>query len=281
MGEQARVEIAPFDIPELSAEEFAWVSRFLHQESGILLKQGKEPLVRGRLEKRLRHHGLSTFSEYFARLGMPGHESETSLAIDLLTTNETSFLREPKHFEFLRTKVIAQREPGRALRIWSAASSTGEEAYTIAMTLADALNEGPWEVCGTDISTRVVEQANKGMYPMSAADKVPVSWLKRYCLKGRDDYSDFFMIGNALRLRVKFIQANLMQPLPSLGLFDTIFLRNVMIYFDQPTRVSLVDRLLALLRPGGYFIVSHSESLNGITNKLESLGSSIYRLPEK
>ena len=262
--------------PELRPDEFEWIRRFLHQQSGIALNDSKRALVTGRLEKRLRHHRLGSYGDYFRLLGQPGQQAEAALVVDLLTTNETFFFREPKHFEFLREQLFISHPRNRPLRCWSAASSSGEEAYTLAMLLAE---HGPseWEVIGTDISGRVIEKAQRGLYPLAAADKIPLPLLKKYCLKGHDEYEGLLRIQDTLRARVRFLRANLLQPLPELGLFDVILLRNVMIYFDMPTKQRLLDKLQPLLRPGGYFIISHSETLNGISTALKPVQPSIYR----
>lgn len=261
----------------LQKDEFEWISRFLYQRTGIALNDGKQALVMGRLDKRLRSRNLTSYGDYFALLGRPGYEDETTAAIDLLTTNETYFFREPKHFEFLHKVVFPQYARLRGIRIWSAASSSGEEAYTIAMTLAEHFPGDGWEVIGTDISTRVLEKATRGLYPMSAAEKIALPMLKKYCLRGRDEYEDFFLVDPILRKKVHFSMANLIESLPDLGLFEVIFLRNVMIYFDMETKQKLVQRLYEKLRPGGYFIISHSETLNGINSALKLVGPSIYR----
>lgn len=266
--------IAPVPIQK---KEFEWISRFLYERTGIALHDGKQALVMGRLDKRLRSRSLTSYGDYFALLGRPGYEDETTVAIDLLTTNETYFFREPKHFEFLQKVIFPQYARQRGIRIWSAASSSGEEAYTIAMTLAEHFPGDRWEVAGTDISTRIVEKASRGLYPMSAADKIPSALLKKYCMKGKEEYEDFFLVDSNLRQKVNFCIVNLIEPLPEMGLFEVIFLRNVMIYFDMETKQKLVQRLYEKLRPGGYFIVSHSETLNGINSNLKLLGPSIYR----
>ena len=261
----------------LQKKEFEWIARFLYERTGISLNDGKQALVMGRLDKRLRSRNLTTYGDYFALLGRPGYEDETTAALDLLTTNETYFFREPKHFEFLQKTVFPQYARMRGIRIWSAASSSGEEAYTIAMTLAEHFPGDGWEVVGTDISTRIVEKATRGLYPMSGAEKIPTALLRKYCLKGRDEYEDFFLIDDSLRKKVHFSIANLIEPLPDMGLFEVIFLRNVMIYFDMETKQKLVQRLFEKLRPGGYFIISHSETLNGISSGLKLVGPSIYQ----
>lgn len=261
----------------LKKNEFEWISRFLYERTGIALNDGKQALVMGRLDKRLRKRNLQSYSEYFALLGRPGYEDETTVAIDLLTTNETYFFREPKHFDFLRNVVFPQYQRQRQIRIWSAASSSGEEAYTIAMTLAEYFQGSDWEVIGTDISTRMLEKAQRGLYPMVAADKIPRTLLKKYCLKGREEFDEFFLMDSTIRQRVHFSIANLIEPLPELGLFEIIFLRNVMIYFDKDTKKRLVEKITTKLRTGGYFIVSHSESLNGLDSPLKLIAPSIYQ----
>ncbi len=263
--------------PVLERHEFLWIKEYLYKRAGITLNDSKHALVCGRLEKRLRHHGFSTYSEYFRLLDKPGFEQETSMAIDLLTTNETYFFREPKHFDFLTAHFFPRHPAGRQLRFWSAASSSGEEAYSLAMLAAEFSKTQQWEIIGTDISFRILETARCGLYPLSAAEKIPRSLLKKYCLKGSGEYDGYFLIDSTLRNRVKFMHANLNDKLPNLGRFEVIFLRNVMIYFDMPTKQRLVDRIQRYLRPGGYLIISHSETLNGIKTDLQIVSPSIYR----
>ena len=264
----------------LRQHEFLWIKDYLYRNAGIVLNDGKQALVCGRLEKRLRYYALNSYSEYFRQLNKPGFEQETYMAIDLLTTNETYFFREPKHFEFLTQNVFPQSPSGRSLRIWSAASSSGEEAYSLAMLMAEHVKTRQWEIVGTDISTRILDKARRGLYPLEAANKIPNGLLKKYCLKGSGEFNGFFLLDAALRKRVKFIYANLIDKLPDVGLFDVIFLRNVMIYFDMHTKQGLVERIQHYLHPGGYFIVSHSESLNGINSTLMQVSPSIYQKPD-
>jgi chemotaxis protein methyltransferase CheR len=179
----------------LSPAEFDWIRRFLRERTGIELKAGKEALVMGRLDRRLRHHGLSTYTQYFRLLTEDGDIDETRVAVDLLTTNETYFFRDPTHFDLLRQWLDGVRRP-EPLRVWSAASSTGEEAYSIAMTMADCLPpQQQWEVVGTDISSRVLETARRALYPIDAAAKIPSELLRQFCLRGRDEYDGFLAVG--------------------------------------------------------------------------------------
>lgn len=266
-----------FNSPVLKDADFFWIKDYLYKKTGISLSDSKRALVSGRLDKRLRYYGFSSYSEYFHQFGKEGFEQETLLAIDLLTTNETYFFREPKHFDFLKDHFFPSCSSGQSLRFWSAASSSGEEAYTLAMLTAEFAKTEQWEIIGTDISNRVLEKAHHGLYPLNAAEKIPHPLLKKYCLKGLGEYEGFFMIDPNLRNRVKFMRTNLNDTLPNLGLFDVIFLRNVMIYFDMPTKQRLVERIQQHLRPGGYFILSHSETLNGMKSHLQMVSPSIYR----
>lgn len=251
----------------------------IYEIAGISLSNEKKALVAGRLAKRVNHFGLPTYEAYFQQLSRGDGRAELQVAVDLLTTNETYFFREPKHFDLLRDTILPQVPPGRPVRVWSGASSSGEEVYTIAMCMADKLGSRSWELIGSDISTRVLEQARSGHYPIERAKDIPRDYLTRFCLKGTGAQDGTFLIDKTLRSRVQFMQVNLNQPLPSLGEFDVIFLRNVMIYFDQKTKQQVLQRMVPLLRPGGYFLVSHSETLNGITDALKPVSPSVYRKP--
>jgi len=265
---------------EIRSTEFAYITGVLHRETGIRLSPGKEALVAGRLDKRLRSLGLADYPEYVRYLrAQPARGAETIQLINLLTTNETFFFREQQHFDFLRDVVVPARDRGRALRLWSAASSTGEEAYTAAMVLSEVLADQPWEIVGTDISSRVVENARRGIYPLTASDKIPRQLLRKYWLRGREEYDGSMAVNRRLRDRVRFHHDNLMGRLGHHGKFDVILLRNVMIYFDPDTKRELVLRLQEMLQPGGYLIVGRSESLNGIPSRLQMIEPSIYRTP--
>jgi chemotaxis protein methyltransferase CheR len=259
--------------------EFERFQRFIFDRAGITMSGSKKSLVCGRLSKRLAARRCDSFGAYFELLGRPGSEDETQIAIDLLTTNETYFFREPKHFELLRRLATQAAAGGQGLRVWSAASSSGEEAYSIAMVLADCLGNGPWEVMGSDISQRVLQRARTGHYPMERARHVPPDYLKRFCLRGTGEQEGTLLVDKALRQRVQFAQVNLNTTLPQLGSFDVVFLRNVMIYFNGDTKRQVVARVLSLLRPGGHFCVGHSESLNDVSDAVKPVAPSIYRKP--
>ncbi|MGX9566254.1 CheR family methyltransferase [Pseudomonas sp. CFBP 5748] len=263
--------------PVLSDKEFQQYRAMIFEIAGISMSDAKKPLVSGRLAKRVRHHELSSYGEYFRLLARD--RTEQQVAVDLLTTNETYFFREPKHFGFLRERIVPELANRSTLRVWSGACSSGEEPYSIAMTLAEARGNRPWELLASDLSTRVLDKARTGLYPIADAQDIPQPLLIKYCLKGVGEHTGTLLVDPALRSRMSFRQINLNAALPGLGEFDVIFLRNVMIYFDLETKRQVVQRMLPLLKPGGYFIVSHSESLNGVCDELQVVVPSIYRKP--
>jgi chemotaxis protein methyltransferase CheR len=260
----------------LARADFEYITGLLHDHTGIRLAPGKEALVSGRLDKRIRTLGLGGYGDYVRLLRERGNEVELHQMINLLTTNETFFFREAQHFDYLRREVFPKQPAGRLLRLWSAASSTGEEAYTAAMVLADTLPGGSWEIVGTDISTRVVEGARAGLYPVAAAERIPQPLLRRFGLRGRDEYEGLMTVTRELRSRVRFHCLNLIGDFRQLGRFDVIMLRNVMIYFDLKTKIDLVLRLQQMLQPDGYLIIGLSESLTGISSTLRMVQPSIY-----
>lgn len=259
--------------------EFGRFQRFIFDAAGITLSAGKKALVCGRLAKRLQANQLNTYTEYIELLSSGKSANEVQTAVDLLTTNETYFFREPKHFELLRELALHAASRSQPFRVWSAASSTGEECYSIAMVLADCLGNAAWEVVGSDISSRVLERARAGHYPLERTQHIPPTYLKRFCLKGHGEQEGTLLIDRQLRSRVSFAQVNLNTELPRLGSFDLIFLRNVMIYFNGDTKRAVVERVLAALKPGGHFFIGHSESLNEISTAVQPVAPSIYRKP--
>ena len=262
----------------ITDQEFNLFQQLIYQLAGISLSDSKKVLLVGRLQKRLRHYQLENFNQYYRLLSSDEHPGELQVMVDLLTTNETYFFREPKHFDFLRQHILRGWRGERPFRVWSAASSSGEEAYTIAMVLADTLASKAWEIVGSDISTQVLDKARQGHYPMTRIDGIPRPFLSKFCRKGVRSQEGTFLINAELRARVNFLQVNLTQPVTAdVGLFDVIFLRNVMIYFDNDTKRRVVSHLLPHLRPGGHFIIGHSETLNGIVTSLNQVSPTIYR----
>lgn len=261
---------------QLSDEEFAEFQRLIHQWAGIHMNDTKKALITGRLLKRLRHHALSTYSEYLKIVKAPENREERQIMINLLTTNETYFFREPKHFEWLRTKIRARRA-GEKFRVWSAACSSGEEIYSLAMVLADELGFEGWEILGSDISERMLSVALEAAYPLEEVQQIPEGYRKRFCLKGIQQSAGTFCIRPELLRQVHFYHLNLIETLPAeLGKFDAIFLRNVMIYFDKETRKQVTDQLAGFLKADGNLVIGHAESLHGISECLVSVQPTIY-----
>lgn len=263
----------------LQEKEFEQFRDLIYRIAGISMSPAKKPLVTSRLAKRLRYYGLASYGEYFQMITSANGKTELQMAVDLLTTNETQFFREPKHFDFLRQSVLPAQKPGKLLRIWSAACSTGEEPYSIAMVLDEALGAEPWEIVASDLNTQVLERARIGLYPIERMQEIPRHYLSNYCLKGTGPQKGTLLIERNLRERVQFMQYNLIEAPPKQAEFDVIFLRNVMIYFDLDTKRQVVSRLLPQLRHGGYFLIGHSETLNGINEDIRMVQSAVYQKP--
>lgn len=262
----------------ITQAEFEQFRALMHQAAGVDLPPQKISLVSGRLARRLRALGLASFGDYHRLVSSAGARDEFERMVDLLTTHETYFFREPKHFDFLADSVLPALGRTRTPRFWSAASSSGEEAYSLAMVLADRLGgEAPWEVFGSDISREVVEKARGGVYAMNRIDGIPPDYLRRYCLRGVGSRDGTLQVDEALRRRVRFAQVNLNGNLAGVGEFDVVFLRNVLIYFDLPTKRRIVERIVRQLRPGGWLFIGHSESLNGLDLGLRQERPTIYR----
>ncbi len=264
---------APF-----TADDFAEISRTVASVAGIQLREGKEGLVRARLARRLRQLGARSYREYLERVRADASRRELAHMVDLLTTNKTSFFREPAHFAVLRDAVAPAfaREPG-GLRVWSAGCSSGEEPYTIAMVLRAALADAEYRaarVLATDISERVLARARAGVYPDEAAADVEPALRARHFARAE---GGGWAVNAATRAPVHFAPLNLMGAWPMRGPFHAVFCRNVMIYFDKPTQAALVARFHALLAPGGYLFVGHSESLSAVEHSFAYVQPAVYR----
>lgn len=264
--------------PQISINiaEFQKFKLWLHSTTGIDLKETKLKLVEGRLACRLKHYNLSSYSAYFKMITSKGAIVEAQMAVDLLTTNETYFFREPKHFDFLKNNLLANARKGINFRLWCAASSTGEEPYTLAMTLADGLGTTPWQIVASDINQQVLDKARSGHYALERAHNIPKHLVHKHCLKGLRSQQGTFLMQKSLRDSIQFKQINLIHSLPDIGKFDVIFLRNVMIYFNNETRTKVVNQIVDRLKPGGHLFVSHSESLVGVNEQLKIVQPSIF-----
>jgi chemotaxis protein methyltransferase CheR len=272
--------------PALSAAEYRLIAGKVYAHSRIRLGDDKQALVTGRLAKRLRQLNLESFAEYCALLESDHGGKELGPLVDLISTNHTNFFREIQHLDFLRDHILPQLVPTlvrqhETFRIWSAASSSGEEAYTMGIVLAEyARHHGTysWAVEATDISTRILEKARAAVYPAEHVRLPEPDLLPRYFQKGSGQSEGYFRVKDSLRTQVKFHHTNLLQAqYPVAANQHVIFCRNVMIYFDTSTQQELVDKLIRQLAPGGYLIVGHSESLLGVKHPLRTLKPGIYQ----
>lgn len=272
----------------LSEKEFRLISDLVYKHCGINLHDGKKELVRARLAKRLREGNFDTFSEYIRHVLEDPTGREFSMLVDSLSTNLTKFFREEQHFEYLRSqflpRILAAKQARQSPRIrgWSAGCSTGEEPYSIAITLLEAVaGRGHWDVklLATDVSTRVLERAKKGVYDKERVDPIPLPLRNKYLLHRKDRGRDLYEVGDALRNVILFRYLNLMEDWPVRGPLDFIFCRNVMIYFDKPTQGRLINRYYDLLASGGVLFTGHSESLTGIEHRFRYVQPTIYAKP--
>lgn len=264
------------------AKAFDYIISLIYERTRIRLHDGKQHLIRSRLGKRMRLHGIESFEDYCEFLQNVADEDEFTHVVDALTTNFTNFLREQDHFDFMVEKALPAVLPEgkRVINVWSAASATGEEPYSIAFYLAEKFPQAlgwDWRILATDISTKALAKARAGVYPLERAQAVPREWLKRYCQRGTGEFEGQFRIKPELSGRVEFRQLNLLGSLAFPTPFDLIFCRNVMIYFDRPTQEQLVTQLVRHLVPGGYLLIGHSESLNGLNVPFKCERPSIYR----
>ena len=263
----------------LTDEVFDKFRALIFKKAGISMNDAKRALVAGRLRKRLVVLGLENYDDYYRYIIRkdPSTAGEMQRFIDLLTTNETWFFREERHFEFLKSR-LADMDRGQTLNVWSAASSSGEEPYSIAMTIAEqnGLNR-PWNILGTDISSEILTKARKGIYLKSRIKGLSDALKRRYMLKGVREYEDYLAVVPELKKKITFKPFNLISsPLPNVK-FDFIFCRNVLIYFNQEHKQAVVRRLVGNLKPGGYFFPGHAESLHGFCDDLRTVEPSIYQ----
>jgi chemotaxis protein methyltransferase CheR len=252
-----------------------------YEKAGITLGDSKEALVEARVGKRMRALGIANEKEYLVLLEKDPSGEEIVQFLDVISTNHTSFFREPDHFEFMRSVLADWRREGmRKLRVWSAASSTGEEPYTIAFTIADALesvdNAGvDWRILATDISTKVLAKAEAGIFADAKLTGLARGELNRFFERGPE--KNEHTVRPAMRTKIAFRRLNLITPpYPMRGPFDIIFCRNVMIYFDQAVRQKVISGMERLLRPGGYLLIGHAEALSGVRTELRMIRPSIF-----
>jgi chemotaxis protein methyltransferase CheR len=272
----------------ISDRDYTFIRELVYKRSRINLGENKRELVNARLVKRLRATGLTTYGAYIELIRGPEGEDERMHLIDAISTNHTSFMREIDHFRFLSREILPHALQGgykeQEFRMWSAASSTGEEAYSAGLVMANSLGVPPkmrWSCDCSDISTRVLQTAKNAVYDGSRLQQVPPDWVRRYFHQSAKPGESTFQVRPELRTHYHFHHLNLLgAPYPFTRPFHLIFCRNVMIYFDRPTQEELVDRLTRSLVPGGYLFIGHAESLTGVRSQLKNVRPAIYRKPE-
>jgi chemotaxis protein methyltransferase CheR len=269
----------------LSAGEFEQIKAFIEGHCGIKLPPTKKQMVEGRLRKRLRKYGYSTYDEYldFVFNSEAGAEELVSL-IDVITTNKTDFYREPGHFEFMRDRVlpyITKDNDRSMIKVWSAGCSTGEEPYTLAMELLgyfEGLKGWKFELLATDISTEVLQKALTAIYPEEKVEKVPLAIKKKYFLRSKDRNDCKVRLKPFVRKSIRFERLNLMnEKFVQDKDFDIIFCRNVIIYFDRETQERILQKLVSHLKPGRFLFLGHSETIHGMDLNVETVAPTVYR----
>ncbi len=271
----------PDKIFEFTPRDFARVRAMIHRKAGISLSESKQEMVYSRLARRLRAKGMTSFTEYLDVLEGGRDTDEWEAFTNALTTNLTSFFRETHHFPILAEHVLKMKAP---LTIWCSASSTGEEPYSIAMTLCEAFDTltPPVTIVATDIDTNVLETAASGVYAIDRLDKMPKDRARRFFQKGKGERAGLVRVRPELRQLVSFKQLNLLgNTWPITGPFDVIFCRNVMIYFDKPTQGKILSRFAPLMKPQGLLFAGHSENFLYATDAFRLRGKTVYELDHR
>ena len=260
-------------------ENFDRVRKLIYEHAGISLKPAKQDMVYSRLARRLRANGVDNFQDYLALLEN-NNKAEWEAFVNSLTTNLTSFFREPHHFPLLSEHITKQKGK-HPIALWCSAASTGEEPYSIAMTVADAFGSftPPVSIIATDLDTHVLATAEAGIYPLERVDKLPADKVKRFFLKGTGKQSGFVRVRPELRAMITFRQVNLLESDWQIrGPLDAIFCRNVMIYFDKQTQLKILERFVPLLQPDGLLFAGHSESFHNATHLFKLRNKTVYEL---
>ena len=266
-------------VKPLGPEEFDQLRRLAHTTFGLDLKAGKEELVAARLQGLVRAAGFSNYRDYYRHVIEDSTGEALASMIDALATNHTSFLREPDHFDFLRREVIPMLAGREWIEIWSAACSTGEEVWTLACLLHEAVPSRKMRIWATDISRKALDFAARACYPAERCVGVPAEWLSRYFTPSGSPKA--YRVAPQVRSVVRFRRLNLLEPCTWPRPFPVIFCRNVMIYFDKATQERVVRQLSECLEPGGYLLVGHAESLTRVAHSLEYVRPAVYRKPRR
>ncbi len=265
---------------ELTDLEFEKISRLVYEQCGINLSEGKRELVKARLGKRIRSGQFRSFKDYYQYVVKDPSGQELVFLLNSISTNFTFFFREQKHFDYLQKDLLSQWSSRKHARIWSAGCSSGEEPYSIAITLMEGIdNTLNWkiEILATDLSTKVLQTAETGIFHKERVQPLSPALIKKYFLRGDRDWQDYVKVKDNLKRYIQFRRLNLMDSFNFKESFDCIFCRNVMIYFNKKTQTDLVNRFYECLEPGGVLFIGHSESLTGISHSFQYVRPAIYR----
>jgi len=271
---------------KMTAEEFRKLSSFITEHTGIKMPEAKKVMLQSRLQKRLRYLDMNSFKEYVEYVfSEDGIQNELIHMLDVVSTNKTDFFREPVHFEFLEKTLLPEYVNNfplnRPLKIWSAGCSSGEEVYTIAITISEFINNHPglnYSIFGTDISTEILRRAVNAIYKEEKINNIPIELKKKYFLKSKDRTKKLVRIVPELRNKATFTRMNLMDSAYDVkDTFDVIFCRNVLIYFNRDIQESVINKLTRKLRTGGYFFIGHSESIMGMDVPLKQIKPTIFQ----
>jgi chemotaxis protein methyltransferase CheR len=264
----------------MSTREFAWIRQLAFDVCGMDFAESKKEMIASRLDRALRRLSLSSYGDYYLHVQSDASGYALREFIDALATNHTNFLREGDHFTFLREKFGGYTCRGRPIRIWSAACSTGEEPYSIALTLLDQRRQElipGFQVLASDISTKALKAARSGVYQRERLDGLPLSWITEFFEAGSGRWEGWLRVRKPVRDTIRFERFNLLDNAVEFGMFDVIFCRNVMLYFNRATQEGIVRRMTERLNPGGYLLTGHTESLRGLDHGLEYVQPATYR----
>lgn len=261
----------------LSESEFVSFANLIFKYTGIRMGEKKKNLIVSRLSKRVRACNCNSYREYLDIIKSDHNTNERNTFISLITTHVTHFFRESEHYAFLEHLLTNSDNP--PTKIWSAAASTGEEAYSAGLIMRDKLETNDWSILGTDICNESIEKARSGFYPLQGSEQIPDHYLKRYCLKGKEEFTGYFTFDKEIRSKIRFETANLttFERLPGNFKPDLVFLRNVMIYFETKEKQMIIDKIDSVLSRGSILMIGHSETLTGLHSNFKLLRTSVYQ----
>ncbi len=270
------VSVSDLSIEVPNEEEFDLFRNLIEKELGIHLSSAKRVMLGNRLWKRVMATKSSSYRNYYSFIKQKENSDELAQALELVTTNETFFFRERKHFDFLTNELPDYFSEHKNLKVWSAACSTGEEAYSIAMTLEQANYIHSWSIMASDVNTKVLQKARDGIYLDQRTQNIPTEYRRKFFQQGIDDFSGYIRVKSDIRKKISFFKCNLAADFSHLGLFDVIFLRNILIYFELERKKEILERMVEQMKSGGLLFTGHSESLHGLVKSLKCICPAIY-----